>query len=199
MPLLGAIPLAVAGGGTDSGHPWAGELGGWSPTHPAVVFGPGLAAGDGLGWPGLADIHLCLAARQLGTRLGQRAVCARSGRPRGAGSRPSWLVQNPGCRDPRRRPGTLAARRGRQASVPAGGHFRCLRGVAVGHYHPLAAVAHVSLVNRGLGNWFAVGHACHVGGGVAGYLYARWILRPGPTLSHLREERNRREAQLRTR
>jgi len=56
-----------------------------------------------------------------------------------------------------------------------------------------------ALVNRGLGNWFAVGHACHVGGGVAGYLYARWILRPGPTLSHLREERNRREAQLRTR
>jgi len=51
-----------------------------------------------------------------------------------------------------------------------------------------------ALAAHGLGSWFAVGHACHVGGGVAGYGYARWILRPGPTLQRLRHERHRREA-----
>ena len=55
------------------------------------------------------------------------------------------------------------------------------------------------LVAHGLGNWFAVGHACHFGGGVAGYLYAKWVLRPSPTLSRLRHERNRREARQRAR
>ena len=56
-----------------------------------------------------------------------------------------------------------------------------------------------ALVAHGLGNWFAVGHACHFGGGVAGYLYAKWLLRPGPTLRRLRQERSRREAQPRVR
>ncbi|MEI6655941.1 MAG: rhomboid family intramembrane serine protease [Verrucomicrobiota bacterium] len=51
-----------------------------------------------------------------------------------------------------------------------------------------------SLVTHGLGGWFAIGHACQLGGGVAGWLYARWILRPGPTLQQLRQQRHRREA-----
>lgn len=54
-----------------------------------------------------------------------------------------------------------------------------------------------ALAAHGFGNWFSVGHACHVGGGVAGYWYGRWILRPGPTLSRLRQERHRREARQR--
>lgn len=54
-----------------------------------------------------------------------------------------------------------------------------------------------ALTARGLEAWFSIGHACHVGGGVAGYLAARWILRPGPTLKRLRQERSRREAKQR--
>ncbi|MEI6606364.1 MAG: hypothetical protein WCP35_13730, partial [Verrucomicrobiota bacterium] len=57
----------------------------------------------------------------------------------------------------------------------------------------LAAIGE-ALAANGLKSWFTVGHACHVGGGVAGYGYARWILRPGPTLRHLRHDRQRREA-----
>jgi len=52
-----------------------------------------------------------------------------------------------------------------------------------------------TLAAHGLQCWFIIGHACHVGGGVAGYGYAKWILRPGPTLKGLRHERQRREAQ----
>jgi len=33
------------------------------------------------------------------------------------------------------------------------------------------------LTQHGLGAWFQVGHACHVGGGLAGWLYGRWLLR----------------------
>ncbi|MEI7909361.1 MAG: rhomboid family intramembrane serine protease [Verrucomicrobiota bacterium] len=51
-----------------------------------------------------------------------------------------------------------------------------------------------ALVAHGQGSWFMVGHACHLGGGLAGYGYAKWLLRPGPTLSRLREQRQRREA-----
>lgn len=50
------------------------------------------------------------------------------------------------------------------------------------------------LVDQGLGFWFQVGHACHVGGGLAGWIYGRWVLRPRVTLEHLRRERARREA-----
>lgn len=57
----------------------------------------------------------------------------------------------------------------------------------------LAAIGE-ALAANGLKSWFTVGHACHVGGGVAGYGYARWILRPGPTLGRLRHDRQRREA-----
>ena len=49
------------------------------------------------------------------------------------------------------------------------------------------------LVNHGLGGWFQMGHACHFGGGLAGWLYGCWILRPRVTLKTLRRDRARRE------
>jgi membrane associated rhomboid family serine protease len=59
-----------------------------------------------------------------------------------------------------------------------------------------AHLGHV-LVAHGFAGWFVIGHACHVGGGVAGSLYALWWLRPRPTLARLRRERARREAKQR--
>ena len=51
-----------------------------------------------------------------------------------------------------------------------------------------------ALVNHGMGSWFEMGHACHFGGGMAGWLYGRWLLRPRITLKRLRADRIRREA-----
>jgi membrane associated rhomboid family serine protease len=51
-----------------------------------------------------------------------------------------------------------------------------------------AAAAH------GMASWFQLGHACHFGGGLAGWLCGRWMLRPRVTLERLRRERARREA-----
>ena len=48
------------------------------------------------------------------------------------------------------------------------------------------------LVDHGMGAWFQVGHACHVGGGLAGWLFGCWLLRPRVTLAELRRERARR-------
>jgi len=48
---------------------------------------------------------------------------------------------------------------------------------------------------NGFGNWWAIGHACHFGGGVAGWGYGRWLLRPRITLERLRRQRARRERQ----
>lgn len=50
------------------------------------------------------------------------------------------------------------------------------------------------LVNHGMGHWFQMGHACHFGGGVAGWLFGKWLLRPRITLKRLRRDRIRREA-----
>ncbi len=47
---------------------------------------------------------------------------------------------------------------------------------------------------NGLSSWWSIGHACHFGGGLAGWLYGRWLLRPRVTLDRLRRERARREA-----
>jgi len=47
---------------------------------------------------------------------------------------------------------------------------------------------------RGLGGWFQIGHACHLGGGLAGWLYGRGLLRAPATLRHLHRARARREA-----
>ncbi len=49
------------------------------------------------------------------------------------------------------------------------------------------------LSEQGFGDWFRIGHACHAGGGIYGYLAGRWILRPRPTLARLQRERDRRE------
>lgn len=51
------------------------------------------------------------------------------------------------------------------------------------------------LAQQGQGAWFQMGHACHVGGGLAGWLCGRWILRPRVTLESLRRDRARREAE----
>lgn len=59
---------------------------------------------------------------------------------------------------------------------------------------PGFSVLGASLVEHGMGGWFRMGHACHVGGGVAGWLFGRWLLRPRITLDRLRRERERREA-----
>lgn len=50
------------------------------------------------------------------------------------------------------------------------------------------------LVTNGMGSWFQMGHACHFGGGLAGWFCGRWLLRPRITLDRLRRERSRREA-----
>jgi membrane associated rhomboid family serine protease len=50
------------------------------------------------------------------------------------------------------------------------------------------------LVGHGLGGWFQIGHACHFGGGLAGWIFGRWLLRPRITLKGLRRDRERREA-----
>jgi membrane associated rhomboid family serine protease len=47
---------------------------------------------------------------------------------------------------------------------------------------------------NGMGSWFAMGHACHFGGGLAGWILGRWILRPRVSLARLRRDRERREA-----
>jgi len=50
------------------------------------------------------------------------------------------------------------------------------------------------LVSHGMGSWFELGHACHFGGGIGGWLLGRWLLRPRITLERLRRDRERREA-----
>lgn len=51
-----------------------------------------------------------------------------------------------------------------------------------------------ALVGYGMGSWFEMGHACHFGGGIMGWLYGRWLLRPRISLKRLRADRMRREA-----
>lgn len=50
------------------------------------------------------------------------------------------------------------------------------------------------MVANGMGGCFDMGHACHFGGGIAGWLYGRWLLRPRVSLVSLRRDRERREA-----
>lgn len=58
---------------------------------------------------------------------------------------------------------------------------------------PGAAQAGQWLANHGMRGWWRVGHACHLGGGLAGWLYGRWWLRTPVTLAHLQRARARRE------
>lgn len=46
------------------------------------------------------------------------------------------------------------------------------------------------IVDSGQGSLFQMGHACHFGGGVAGWLMGRWLLRPGVSKASLRKARN---------
>lgn len=50
-----------------------------------------------------------------------------------------------------------------------------------------------TLADHGMESWFKMGHACHLGGGLAGWAYGRWILRPRVTLARLQRERELRE------
>lgn len=43
--------------------------------------------------------------------------------------------------------------------------------------------------------WFRVGHACHFGGGLAGWLCGRWVLRQRVSLADLQKQRRMREEQ----
>ena len=45
------------------------------------------------------------------------------------------------------------------------------------------------LVAHGWGGTFQMGHACHFGGGIAGWLYGRWLLRSPITLDQIRRRR----------
>lgn len=51
------------------------------------------------------------------------------------------------------------------------------------------------LVDSGMSGIFQLGHACHLGGGLAGWMIGRWVLRPRVTLENLRRDRARREAE----
>jgi len=51
------------------------------------------------------------------------------------------------------------------------------------------------MTGHGMGDWFLLGHACHLGGGLAGIVFARWVLRPRVSLKRLRRDRARREAE----
>lgn len=56
----------------------------------------------------------------------------------------------------------------------------------------LAAVGRLA-ESLGLGSIGAIGHACHLGGGIAGWVAGRWILRPRISLESLRRQRELRE------
>lgn len=66
-------------------------------------------------------------------------------------------------------------------------------------FNPAAGVPGFSTVGRwladhGMSSWFEIGHACHFGGGIAGWIHGRWMLRPRVTLARLRSDRARRES-----
>lgn len=49
------------------------------------------------------------------------------------------------------------------------------------------------LEQQGMGAWFQLGHACHLGGGLAGWGIGRWMLRPRVSLARLQRDRAKRE------
>ncbi len=73
-----------------------------------------------------------------------------------------------------------------------------LAGLLLAISDPGLGVPGFSKLGKFLGDYglgaFQIGHACHFGGGVAGWLYGRWLLRPRITLERLRRDRERREA-----
>jgi len=61
------------------------------------------------------------------------------------------------------------------------------------HGAPLFARAGRAISDIGLESLFRISHACHLGGALAGWCCARWILRPRVSLSRLQRDRARRE------
>jgi len=59
---------------------------------------------------------------------------------------------------------------------------------------PVLAAGGKELVELGFGSLFQISHACHFGGALAGWLIARWLVRPRVSLKSLRRERARRES-----
>jgi len=64
--------------------------------------------------------------------------------------------------------------------------------------HPALGIPGFSWLGRmavgaGLGSMAGIGHACHFGGGLAGWVAGRWILRPRLTKDDLARARRRRE------
>jgi membrane associated rhomboid family serine protease len=63
--------------------------------------------------------------------------------------------------------------------------------------NPELGVPYLATLGKGMetmGDWFHIGHACHLGGGLAGWAFGRWLLRPRVSLESLRRERARIEA-----
>jgi len=58
---------------------------------------------------------------------------------------------------------------------------------------PGLAMIGQALAGQGCESWFQIGHACHFGGALAGWLYARSWLRPRVSLASLQADRRRRE------
>lgn len=59
---------------------------------------------------------------------------------------------------------------------------------------PALGLPGFSTLGRMLGDdWFQIGHACHFGGGLAGWSIGRWVLRPRVSLASLQRDRARRE------
>jgi membrane associated rhomboid family serine protease len=56
---------------------------------------------------------------------------------------------------------------------------------------PIFSTAGIWLSQIAGDNFFQIGHACHFGGGVAGYLVAKWVLRIPETSVTLKEKRSR--------
>ena len=59
---------------------------------------------------------------------------------------------------------------------------------------PMASRIGRWIAANGGASWFDIAHACHFGGGLAGWLYGRWLLRTRVTLKSLRRARERGEA-----
>jgi membrane associated rhomboid family serine protease len=53
-----------------------------------------------------------------------------------------------------------------------------------------------AIVDVGLAGIFQIAHACHFGGGMAGFLLMRWLLRRPVTLADLQKERARKEGSI---
>ena len=51
-------------------------------------------------------------------------------------------------------------------------------------------------VDAGMATVFRMGHACHFGGGLAGFLLMRWFLRSPVTLAELQRQRAKREGSM---